>query len=123
MGRMLVRAVGETAGARLSGATERPGHEWIGRDLGEALGGAPIGVIVEEDPLEVFARSQAVLDFTVPEATLAHAELAAQARLVHVIGTTGLERRAPREAGGGGAARGDRALGQHERRREPARRC
>jgi 4-hydroxy-tetrahydrodipicolinate reductase len=92
MGRMLARAIAETPGARLSGATERPGHEWIGKDLGEATGGAALGVIVEDDPLEVFARSQAVLDFTVPEATLAHAELAAQARLVHVVGTTGLER-------------------------------
>ena len=92
MGRMLVRAVAETPGAVLSGATERPGHDWIGTDLGEAMGGPALGVVVEEDPLEVFARSQAVLDFTVPEATLAHAELAAQARLVHVIGTTGLER-------------------------------
>jgi 4-hydroxy-tetrahydrodipicolinate reductase len=92
MGRMLVRAVAETPGARLSGATERPGHPWIGRDLGEALGGPPSGVVVEADPLEVFARSQAVLDFTAPAATLLHAELAAQARLTLVVGTTGLER-------------------------------
>jgi len=92
MGRMLVRAVMEEPGARLSGATVRPGHEWIGKDVGEAMGGAAVGVIVEDDPLEVFARSQAVLDFTAPEATLAHAALAAQARLVHVVGTTGLER-------------------------------
>jgi 4-hydroxy-tetrahydrodipicolinate reductase len=92
MGRMLVRAVEETPGARLSGATERPGHPWIGRDVGEAIGGAPVGVTVEDDPLEVFARSQAVLDFTTPAATMLHAELAAQARLTHVIGTTGLER-------------------------------
>ena len=92
MGRMLVRAVGETPGARLSGVTERPGHPWAGCDLGEAMGGPALGVIVEDDPLPVFARSQAVLDFTTPAATLAHAELAAQARLVQVIGTTGLER-------------------------------
>ena len=92
MGRMLVRAIGETPGARLSGATERPGHPWIGRDVGEATGGAPLGVVVEDDPLPVFARSQAVLDFTAPAATLVHAELAAQARLVLVVGTTGLER-------------------------------
>jgi 4-hydroxy-tetrahydrodipicolinate reductase len=92
MGRMLVRAVGETPEARLTGATERPGHPWIGRDLGEVLGGPPTGVVVEDDPLEVFARSQAVLDFTTPAATLLHAELAAQARLTHVVGTTGLER-------------------------------
>ncbi|MEM0943493.1 MAG: 4-hydroxy-tetrahydrodipicolinate reductase, partial [Pseudomonadota bacterium] len=41
-------------------------------------------------PLPVFARAQAVLDFTAPAATVAHAALAAQARLTHVIGTTGL---------------------------------
>lgn len=92
MGRMLVRAVSETPGAWLSGATERAGSPWIGRDLGEALGGGATGVLVSDDPLEVFARSQAVLDFTTPPATVAHATLAAQARLVHVIGTTGLER-------------------------------
>lgn len=92
MGRMLVRAVTKSSSATLSGVTERPGHAWIGQDIGTAMGGAPIGVIVEDDPVEVFARSQAVLDFTLPEATLAHAELAAQARLVHVVGTTGLER-------------------------------
>ena len=88
---MLVRAIGENDHAALTGATERPGHDWIGRDLGEALGGARMGLIVEEDPLEAIARSQAVLDFTSPAATLAHAALCAQARCVHVIGTTGLE--------------------------------
>ncbi|GMG84913.1 4-hydroxy-tetrahydrodipicolinate reductase [Paralimibaculum aggregatum] len=90
MGRMLVDAVAEAEGARLCGVTERPGHPWVGRDLGEALGGAPIGVKVEDEPLEVFARARAVLDFTAPVATVAHAELAAQARLVHVVGTTGM---------------------------------
>jgi 4-hydroxy-tetrahydrodipicolinate reductase len=92
MGQMLIRAVGEADGARLSGATERPGHAWIGQDLGVAMGGASTGVIVTDDPLEVFAQSQAVLDFTTPEATMIHSELAAQGRLAHVIGTTGLER-------------------------------
>ena len=91
MGRMLAAAVQEAPGAHLSGVTVRPGHPWVGQDLGVAQGGAPLGVTVEDDPLEVFARSQAVLDFTTPEATVAFAELAAQARLTHVIGTTGLE--------------------------------
>lgn len=90
MGQMLVQAVLERDDATLSGATERPGHDWIGRDLGEAMGGAALGVVVEDDPLPVFARSQAVLDFTSPAATIAHAALSAQARLTHVIGTTGL---------------------------------
>ncbi|MFP4045211.1 MAG: 4-hydroxy-tetrahydrodipicolinate reductase [Rhodosalinus sp.] len=52
---------------------------------------AEIGVTVTDDPLEAFARARAVLDFTTPEATVGFAEIAAQARLVHVIGTTGMD--------------------------------
>ena len=91
MGRMLVQTVAASGKARIAGAVERAGHDWIGRDLGEALGGAPMGVIVTADPLEAFAVSQAVIDFTAPVATLGFAKLAAQARAVHVIGTTGFE--------------------------------
>jgi 4-hydroxy-tetrahydrodipicolinate reductase len=89
MGQMLVRAIAEREDSVLSGATERSGHPWIGRDLGEAMGGAANGITVSDDPLEVFAAIRAVLDFTTPEATIAHADIAAQARAVHVIGTTG----------------------------------
>jgi len=89
MGQMLVKALDENDKCRIAGVTEQPGHAWIGRDLGEAMGGAPSGVTVESDPLPVFARSRAVLDFTAPAASVDHAALAAQARLVHVIGTTG----------------------------------
>lgn len=90
MGQMLARIVAENEAVRLVGAVERAGHDWIGQDLGEAMGGAANGVTVTDDPLEAFAKAQAVLDFTSPEATLGFADLAAQARLVHVIGTTGM---------------------------------
>jgi 4-hydroxy-tetrahydrodipicolinate reductase len=90
MGQMLIRTVLESEKARLVGAVERRGNPWVGRDLGEAMGGAALGVQVSDDPLEAFARAQAVIDFTTPEATVEFAALAAQARAVHVIGTTGL---------------------------------
>ena len=90
MGRMLCATVAASDKARLAGAIERPGHAWIGRDLGEALGGAPNGVIVTDDPLDAFAKAQAVIDFTAPAATIEFAKIAAQARCVHVIGTTGM---------------------------------
>ncbi|WP_444463447.1 4-hydroxy-tetrahydrodipicolinate reductase [Rhodobacter capsulatus] len=92
MGRMLAATVAASDKAKLVGAVERTGHDWIGRDLGEALGGAKNGVIVSDDPLEAFAKAQAVIDFTAPAATLEFARLAAQARAVHVIGTTGFEK-------------------------------
>lgn len=91
MGQMLIRAIDERADCRLAGVTERDGHDWVGRDLGEAMGGAPRGITVSDDPLEVFVHARAVLDFTLPDPTVEHSVLAAQARLVHVIGTTGFE--------------------------------
>lgn len=90
MGRMLVPLVAGSGRARLVAALERPGHPWIGRDAGEAAGAAPLGVTVTDDPLAAFAAARAVIDFTTPAATVGFAELAAQARAVHVIGTTGL---------------------------------
>lgn len=90
MGQMLITMIMQSDKARLVGALERSGHEWVGRDVGEAMGAAAAGLKVTDDPLEAFAKAQAVIDFTAPEATVAFAGLAAQARAVHVIGTTGL---------------------------------
>lgn len=92
MGRMLTRAVIDMDGVMLSGATVRPGHEWVGADVGEAMGlGRSVGLSVTDDPLPLFAAAQAALDFTPPEVAVGHAEIAAQARLVHVIGATGFD--------------------------------
>ena len=90
MGQMLVTLVAQSDRANLVGAVERQGHDWVGQDIGTAMGGAAIGVVVTDQPLDAFAQAQAVIDFTTPAATLEFAALAAQARAVHVIGTTGM---------------------------------
>lgn len=90
MGQMLCKTVLDSDRAKLVGAVERSGHPWVGQDLGTQMGSAANGMIVTDDPLEVFVKAQAVIDFTAPSATVAFAELAAQARAVHVIGTTGM---------------------------------
>ena len=90
MGRMLIAEVLNSQAVTLAGALERPGHEWIGKDLGEAMGGKALGIEVGDDPLEAMANAQGLIDFTTPEATVANAAICAQARAVHVIGTTGL---------------------------------
>ncbi|KQP28344.1 4-hydroxy-tetrahydrodipicolinate reductase [Methylobacterium sp. Leaf469] len=91
MGRMLIRAVAEAEDCTLSGAIEREGAPVLGQDAGVLAGLAPLGVAVTDDPLPVFAAAEGVLDFTTPTATTFFAELAAQARIVHVVGTTGME--------------------------------
>jgi 4-hydroxy-tetrahydrodipicolinate reductase len=91
MGRMLVKAISETAGCRLCGAIERAGSIALGQDAGLLAGCGNATVRITDDPLPVFAQADGVLDFTAPSASVAFAELAAQARIVHVVGTTGLE--------------------------------
>ena len=86
MGQMLIDTINQSDRAVLCGALERPGHPWVGRDIGTAMGGATTGVVVSDDPDKTFAKAQAVIDFTSPAASVAFATLAAQRGLVHVIG-------------------------------------
>ena len=92
MGAMLVRQVQAQGDAcRLIGATERDGSPALGKDAGDLAGIGSLGVAVSADPVALFAAADAVIDFTAPAATVAHAALAAQGKCIHVIGTTGLE--------------------------------
>jgi len=90
MGRTLVHAIAAMDGAVLAGAVDAPGSAVIGRDAGELAGLGQNGVVVGADVAPLLAQADGLLDFTVPAATLALAELTAKAGLVHVIGTTGL---------------------------------
>ena len=89
MGQTLIRTIHAIEGADVFAAVEREGSPFIGRDAGELAGLGPIGVPVTDRPLEAFVAAEGVLDFTTPAATIDFAGLAAQARIVHVIGTTG----------------------------------
>jgi 4-hydroxy-tetrahydrodipicolinate reductase len=91
MGQALIRTIAEIDGVHLAGAIERPGSDALGRDAGELAGLGTNGVLITDDALPVFAKAEGVLDFTAPAATLEFADLAAQARIVHVIGTTGMD--------------------------------
>lgn len=90
MGRTLTRIVTESEGVTVVGAVEREGSPEIGKDAGLLAGVGELGVPLTTDPLPLFAMAEGVLDFTVPAATTAFAEIAAQARIAHIIGTTGL---------------------------------
>jgi 4-hydroxy-tetrahydrodipicolinate reductase len=90
MGRMNLAAIQAAEGCVIAGGTDQPGSPAIGRDIGELIGAGALGIAVGDDPVQLFAAADAVIDFTVPAATRRHAELAAQAEVVYVVGTTGL---------------------------------
>jgi 4-hydroxy-tetrahydrodipicolinate reductase len=89
MGRTLIRALHETPGVALAGALEAEGHPDLGKDAGMLAGLAPANIALTDDALPLIAEAQAVIDFTSPRTSVELADLAAQARIVHVIGTTG----------------------------------
>ncbi|WP_454288596.1 4-hydroxy-tetrahydrodipicolinate reductase [Rhizobium arsenicireducens] len=89
MGQTLIRVIESTEGVKLHAAVERQGSNLIGRDAGELAGLGHIEIPVTDDPLAAFLDADGVIDFTSPQASTEFAALAAQARIVHVIGTTG----------------------------------
>jgi 4-hydroxy-tetrahydrodipicolinate reductase len=89
MGKTLIKIISETPGLVLHAAVERTGSAVLGQDAGELAGVPKLGVAVTDDPLAAFLHADGVIDFTSPASTVEFAALAAQARIVHVIGTTG----------------------------------
>ena len=84
MGQMVINQVAGTEGCVIAGASEQPGHDAIGQE-------AVAGVTVRDDPAAMMADVDVVVDFTIPDATVHHAELAAASGTAMVIGTTGLD--------------------------------
>jgi 4-hydroxy-tetrahydrodipicolinate reductase len=89
MGRVLIQVIHETAGATLAGAIEQADSIAIGQDAGLLAGCGGTGVEITGDALSAILGAEALLDFTSPEVSVELSALAAQARIVHVIGTTG----------------------------------
>jgi 4-hydroxy-tetrahydrodipicolinate reductase len=89
MGRTLVKLILEDPTFELVGGAEAPGHVAQGEDLGALAGCPAIGLALSNDLLDLVRRADAVIDFTTPAHSLEVAALAAQARIVHILGTTG----------------------------------
>ncbi len=94
MGRMLCAETIATEGAELIGGTEIPGNPHIGDDVALLAGAQdPSGLKVTDQPAALFKAADAIIDFTLPQAAIAHADMAADYAAALVIGTTGLEPR------------------------------
>ncbi|HEX2479080.1 MAG TPA: 4-hydroxy-tetrahydrodipicolinate reductase [Geminicoccaceae bacterium] len=90
MGRAVVGEVLGAEGCTLAGGVEQGNHPALGQDLGTLAGQEPVGVIVSDDTAALIGASDAVIEFSAPDATAAHVALAAAHGTAHVIGTTGL---------------------------------
>jgi 4-hydroxy-tetrahydrodipicolinate reductase len=88
VGRELIPAIQAADDLSLQSAVARREH---GRDIGEALGSRPIGVLVEGDiEAALDRRPDVLIDYTHPVVIRRHVALAMERRVPVVIGTTGL---------------------------------
>jgi 4-hydroxy-tetrahydrodipicolinate reductase len=106
MGKMLIEAISKAEGAQLTAAIERPDSSLIGADAGELAGIGKNGVVVVGNLSEVVSDFDVLIDFTVPQATLANARFCSEHSKQMVVGTTGLtaEQRAELQAHGSSTA-------------------
>ena len=111
MGRTVIRMIAETKGCALSGALEAHGKPDLGQDAGVLAGLRPMGIQLTDDPLPLLAKADALIDFTTPKSSVELAALSAQARIVHVIGSTGCSADEKAALFGGTAARVYRLAG------------
>ncbi len=89
MGNRIIACLADVSDLRLVAALEAPGHAALGRDAGELAGVGKAGVSVGADAAAEITRDRLLIEFSVPEASLAHLRLVAQAGARAVIGTTG----------------------------------
>jgi 4-hydroxy-tetrahydrodipicolinate reductase len=89
MGRMLIEAALSEPDTSIAAAFDRADSPDIGRDCGEFLGRAT-GTPVTAD-LRALPGCDVLIDFTRPEATLAHLDACVAAGTAIVIGTTGFD--------------------------------
>ena len=89
MGMSVASLAGADGDIEIVGATEAQGHPSIGSALGDFIEGTGPGVSVSDSIEEAAGAAEVIIDFTVPEATLAHAEYSVRNGKSMVIGTTG----------------------------------
>jgi 4-hydroxy-tetrahydrodipicolinate reductase len=88
MGRTLIEAVLKDKSLSLASAFDLPAGGLIGKDAGELVGAA-CGVNIGAEAQVAIAAGDVIIDFTRPEATMAHLDLCVAAGVRMVIGTTG----------------------------------
>ncbi|MGA2192608.1 MAG: 4-hydroxy-tetrahydrodipicolinate reductase, partial [Nitrospirota bacterium] len=91
MGRRILELLIEAEGTDVACATERPGHDIIGMDVGDFLGLGPKGCRISDDLSKVIGCGDVVIDFTFPEVSVQNVRTAAAAGKAMVVGSTGFK--------------------------------
>lgn len=89
MGNAILKYVNAEDEMEIYGATERHDHPDIAKDVGGLVLGRNIDLGLENDLRNTLVGADAIIDFTWPEASLWHLDIAVEFQIPIIIGTTG----------------------------------
>jgi 4-hydroxy-tetrahydrodipicolinate reductase len=88
MGQRILHLALEDKDLRVTAALDAPGHPLLGKDFGEVLGVGSLGVPVRSE-LPLGQRLDVLIDFSLPEGTMAILPMCVERRIPLVVATTG----------------------------------
>lgn len=86
----IIHAIQNTPGVELAAGVERSGHPILEKGIAQYLGIPELTAPVASDLSEVIDKAEVVIDFTAPEASLVHLQVAKAKKRALVVGTTGI---------------------------------
>lgn len=89
MGRAIIASIDQNPATELAGALEREDSPFIGKDTGELAGLGKNGIRITESVEKAIRKSDVVIDFSTPEASMKLIEEAVASKKAIVVGTTG----------------------------------
>ena len=92
MGTRIITLLLDIENLKLTGALERQGHKDIGRDIGEVIGTGSMGVNITDDIIAIAGKSDVIIDFSSPSATIEGLKSISDKPVPVVIGTTGFSK-------------------------------
>ena len=92
MGRRIAGLAHKDKDFEIAGALESKDSTDVGRDIGDSLELGSMGKCIESDLAKINSDSCVLIEFTSPEATMAHLQIARRKRIGVVIGTTALSK-------------------------------
>lgn len=90
MGKALTAAALDHPNTLIVGGTEMLGHSDIGAMIKHPKSGEATNVEITDDAEKLIERSDVILDFTCPTATINHAAFAIKSNTSMIVGTTGM---------------------------------
>ena len=89
MGSKVAQLIYQNKDMGLTGIIESPSHLGIGKDWGMSLGLGKTGIIIKDNLEEIIQNADQVVEFTNPQVSLEHLEIASKYKKAMIMGTTG----------------------------------